>query len=74
MSRDCFEELCHRIEDVVGSEEFKSEIFFHDLKATGQKNLKTMVHLHQLSSGLFVCGEIKVALSLRLLAVDCIWI
>ncbi len=27
-----------------------------------------MVHLHRLNSGSFVCGEIKVALSLRLLA------
>ena len=68
MSQDCFEELCHRIEDIIGSEEFKSEKFIHDLEATEPKNLKTMVHLHRLNSGSFVCGEIKVALSLRLLA------
>ncbi len=40
----------------------------HDLEATVDMNSKTMVHLHWLSSGSFVSGEIKAALSLRLLA------
>ncbi len=51
MSQDCFADLCNKIEEYVGPQEFKRERFIHDLEAQERNNSKTMVHLHRMSTG-----------------------
>jgi hypothetical protein len=71
MSRECFQLLCDRIEANVGEEEFKSEEYLKNLKHTDIESEKKKVNLmyaHEASTGGFVSGEIKLALTLRLLA------
>jgi hypothetical protein len=71
MSRECFQLLCDRIEANVGEEEFKSEEYLKNLKHTDVESEKKKVNLmyaHEASTGGFVSGEIKLALTLRLLA------
>ncbi len=67
MSQDCFADLCNKIEEYGGPREFKQERFIYDLEVQERNNSKTMVHLHRMSTGSFVSGEIKVAVSLQLL-------
>ncbi len=68
MSRECFEELCHCIEDNVGPVEFKRETFIHELEQREGENSKTMVHAHRVSTGSLVSGELKIAIFMQLLA------
>ncbi len=70
MPRDCFDQLCQRIEANVGSLVFKSEQFLQDLNddKTRHKTTKQMNTAHLQSTGGFISGEIKVAITLRLLA------
>ncbi len=68
MSQDCFADLCNKIEEYVGPQEFKRERFIHDLEAQERNNSKTMIHLHRMTTGSFVSGEIKIAVTLWLLA------
>ena len=71
MSRDCFKHLCNRIEDNVGERVFKSEEFLKDFRysrdAKDKKSIN-MMNAHEGSTGGFVSGEVKLALTLRLLA------
>ena len=71
MSRDCFQYLCDKIEANVGERTFKSECFLSDLKTSSESWNKYSVNLmqaHEASTGGFVSGEVKLALTLRLLA------
>ncbi|EJK58257.1 hypothetical protein THAOC_21635 [Thalassiosira oceanica] len=71
MSRECFYLLCRRIEENVGEKAFKSEVFLDNLKYTRDPNLVRMSKLmraHENTTGGFISGEIKLALTLRLLA------
>lgn len=71
MSRGCFNYLCDCIHENVRESEFKSEGFLHDLKrSTDPKDIRTinMMKVHEDSTCGFVSGEIKVALTLRILA------
>jgi hypothetical protein len=70
MSKDCFACLCGCIEDNVGECEFKSDNFLHDLRQGRVKDdmKKKMLRAHDKSTGGFLSGEVKVALTLRLLA------
>ena len=69
MDRDCFSKLCDRIEKVVGEEHFMSEEFLHALETSQvHKRCKCMQLSHKDSTGGFVCGEIRLAITLRLMA------
>ena len=70
MSRNCFKHLCNRIERNVGDHVFKSEEFLQQLKAgrLGEEKQRKMFHAHEKSTGGFISGEIKLALTIRLLA------
>jgi hypothetical protein len=63
MSKDCFKHLCDQIISAVGEKSFKSESFIE----THLKN--TSIHgAHEVTSGGYISGEVKVALTLRILA------
>lgn len=66
MERECFHYLCERIIENAGEGDFKSEDFLRDLK-NGNTDAK-FLHAHEHTTGGFVCGEVKLALTLRLLA------
>ena len=73
MERECFDYLCERIIDNVGESDFKSENYLCDFRngeATGADTLDqtNILHAHEHTTGGFVSGEVKLALTLRLLA------
>ena len=69
MPRECFEELCDKIKEVVGEEEFKSEKYLEGLLALGNATRKSCTYNSSiLFNGVYVPGEIKVAMTLRILA------
>ena len=71
MSRECFELLCKKIKHNVGAREFKSEAYLAEFGKDAKGNdLKTgnILRAHQATTGGFISGEIKVALTLRLMA------
>lgn len=71
MPRECFEYLCERIKENVGEHEFKSEQYLKDYKngdAGNKLKFANILHAHEATTGGFICGEIKLALTLRLLA------
>jgi len=73
MERGCFDYLCERIIDNVGEREFKSEIYLRDFKNGDATEADTLhqtniLHAHERTTGGFVSGEVKLALTLRLLA------
>lgn len=71
MSKECFKHLCDRIEINIGEREFKSEEFLDDFQyshdVSDKKSIR-MLSAHEGSTGGFVSGEVKLALTLRLLA------
>ena len=70
MSKDCFHHLCKRIEENVGRSTFKSEEYLQELclgNIEETKQSKTNNARVQSIRG-FVSGEMKLALTLRLLA------
>ena len=71
MSKECFEILCERIESNVGDREFKSEAYLVRYQdCNSDKNLFSTNILKALaeSTGGFISGELKLALTLRILA------
>ena len=71
MTRECFNLLCRRIEDSVGAAEFKSEDYLNYLKQSSDpadEKMAQMMRAHEGSTGGFISGEVKLALTLRLLA------
>ena len=75
MERECFDYLCQRIIENVGEREFKSEDYLRDF-SNGDANVvdsdqlhqTNILHAHEKTTGGFVSGEVKLALTLRLLA------
>ena len=72
MTRECFQHLCScYIESNVGERVFKSEEYLKDLRfsrdTSDNKTIK-MLYAHEGSTGGFVSGEVKLGLTLRLLA------
>ena len=65
MTKNCFEELTISIRAKVGEDEFKSEEYLES-SLSGKK--RKMFCAHELSTGGFISGEVKLALSLRVLA------
>lgn len=70
MSRECFKYLCKRIEENIGSSKFKSEQYLCNLRSGRLPNQgkQRMDNAHLKSTGGFISGEVKLALTLRLLA------
>ena len=69
MSRDCFKHMCHRIESSAGEEEFKSEAFLELVKSEGRSTMRGQIYdIHKKYYGGLICGEIKLALTIRLMA------
>ena len=68
MYRLCFKKLCDALEQDVGEVEFMSEHFINTLPHTCLHKKRKMMHVAQdQSTGGFVSGEIKLAITLRLL-------
>jgi hypothetical protein len=71
MSKECFHLLAERIETNVGEETFKSESYLDDLmhsKSPKDIAVIKMMKAHEGSTGGFISGEVKLALTLRILA------
>lgn len=71
MSRECFRHLCSRIEENVGESKFKSEQYLRNLKQSSDprdKQIRKMMKSHEKSTGGFISGEVKLAITLRILA------
>lgn len=69
MDRKCFDLLCEKIINVIGEEKFMSEDFLESLETShAHKKLKDMHHAHKHSTGGFISGEIRLAITLRLMA------
>ena len=69
MERACFFYLCDRIIANVGEADFKSEEYLQHMKCgyvVEDKDIN-ILHAHEQSTGGFVSGEVKLALTLRLL-------
>ncbi len=78
MSCECFDLLCDRIKANVGEHIFKSESYLHDLyrgrlvphpdDAKYVHGLMTLALAARAMHGDFILGEVKISLTLRLLA------
>ena len=75
MSRECFDLLCTKIKINVGEEVFKSEEYLRKLlsaltppESVAEAQMRNMFQTHYMHTGGFICGEIKLAITLRMLA------
>ena len=64
MSRECFSLLCQKIICGIGEKAFKSESYINAFLIGKDQ----MFNAHERTSGGYISGETKVAVSLRLLA------
>ena len=67
MTKECFIRLCRKIAKGVGEEEFKSEAYL-ETESRSNTKMAQIIRAHKESCGGFICGEVKLALSLRILA------
>ena len=70
MSRDSFMYLCQKIKENVGEEVFKSEsylLLYRGANAGNSLFSRNILIAHEESTGGFISGEVKLALTLRLL-------
>ena len=69
MTRPCFHKLTKRIEKAVGEKEFKSENYIKKMKELGTTTMESrMYNARKHTNGDDIPGEVKVAMTLRLLA------
>lgn len=74
MSRECFALLANKIEQNVGAEVFKSEEYLTRLKSDPNfsyalfNKQKNLLAAHEHTTGGFISGEVKLAITLRMLA------
>ena len=71
MSKVYFQILCDKIEDIVGNTTFKSELYLNEmmhppLVANGAR-VRNIFVAHENSTGGMISGEVKLALTLRIL-------
>lgn len=64
MTRNAFDELCTKIIMMVGESTFKSETYINNFLCGGDHNI---YKAHEVTSGGFVSGKIKLGITLRLL-------
>lgn len=68
MSKDMYQMLCNDIEDIIGAEEFKSEDFLNTMLTTPRVGSANNIYVaHENSTGGMISGEIKLAITLRIL-------
>ena len=67
MSKNCFAYMVSTIEAKVGREKFKSDEFLNSMEKNGSP-FHRMAYVHKRTTGGFICGEIKMAITLRMLA------
>ena len=69
MELECFDELANKIETTVGEDNFKSEAYLDKMRKDKTLSKKSSLdYCHRKSTGGFIPGELKLALTLRLLA------
>ncbi len=75
MSRECFDLLCTKIKSNVGEGAFKSEEYLSELQFTlappnsmAESLMRRLAHGHSIYTGGIICGEVKLASTLRMLA------
>ena len=70
MSKGCFSYLCEQIKSNVGEDKFKSEEFLSKCSRaiTFSPKVSNIMRAHEQTTGGFISGEVKLALTLRLLA------
>ena len=69
MKRPCFNALCKKIEKAVGKKNFKSEAYLNELRSQGHTNKVARMYNNSVgTNGEYIPGEVKVAMTLRILA------
>ena len=71
MSRESFAYLCNKIETNVGEEVFKSKDYLNALRSSTKdmdKDKAGAMHAHEQSTGGYISVELKLAMTLRILA------
>ena len=73
MTRDCFDKLCERIISKVGQPKFKSQAYIDnvlDVPIPYSTNYKqtSIYNAHSKTSSGYISGEIKLAITIRMLA------
>ena len=69
MKRPCFNALCDKIEEAVGREKFQSEAYLNELRSQGHTNKVARMYNNSIgTNGEYIPGEVKVAMTLRILA------
>ena len=70
MPRGCFDQLCETIKNDVGEKAFRSEKYLEDLKTglVGTRIERRMYMANSKNGCGYLCGEVKLALALRMLA------
>ena len=80
MSKAYFQLLCDQIEDIIGPSTFKSELYLNKLMKVPiiPNGARNIIAAHESSTGGMICGEVKLALTLRVLGggsyMDMAWI
>ena len=67
MSKDIFQQLCDEIEVIIGRGKFKSEAFLDKIMESDDQCCRRMMIANQYTAGGFICGEIKLVITLRIL-------
>ena len=67
MSKVCFQLLADEIEDIIGPDNFKSERYLNNAIQGHGDGSRNIIVAHQQSTGGMLSGEMKLALSLRVL-------
>ena len=67
MKKEIFQKLCDRIEECVGAVEFKSEQYLDARLMLPPKRSNNIFHAHHKTTGGMICGEVKLAVTLRIL-------
>ena len=65
MSKDCFQLLCEKIKNAVGEEELKYKAYCDKINNTSRS---PYLQAHKKRDNGIICGEMKVAITLRLFA------
>ena len=68
MPCECFHQLCENIKRNVGEREFCSEDYIKEHLKHGTSKEACMYQAHENTSGGWLCGEVRAALALRMLA------
>ena len=66
MTRECFTQLCERIENNVGREKSKSERYSNEVRVgiITDKKITNIANARDKSTGGFISGEVKLALTI----------